>query len=57
MAGADVVDQVIGRRRLQEGAQASKGKVPQQDLCQACAAHTLGLLLEDMVCKQLQGEG
>jgi hypothetical protein len=30
-------------RRLQEGAQASKGKVPQQleDLCQACAAHTL----------------
>ena len=58
MAGADVVDQVIARlgRRLQEGAQASKGKVPQQDLCQACAAQTLDLLLED-IGKQLQGEG
>jgi hypothetical protein len=62
MAGADVVGQVIadsaGDRdcKTLRKAQASKGKVAQQDLCQACAAYTLDLLLED-IGKQLQGEG
>ena len=59
MAGADVVDQVIAdsagdckkaRRLLKEKYRNNL------DLCQACAAHTLDLLLED-IGKQLQGEG
>ncbi len=57
MAGADVFDQVIAdsagdckkARRLLKEKYRNK-------LCQACAAHTLDLLLED-IGKQLQGEG